>query len=47
MTVSFTVSDFGLSAAVGDRIRSEIHRRFYEAGLRFAVPMREVVQAKA
>jgi small-conductance mechanosensitive channel len=47
MSVSFTVSDFGLSTAVGDRIRSEIHRRFYEAGLRFAVPMREVVQAKA
>ncbi len=47
LSVSFTVPDYGLAATVGDRIRSEIHRRFYEAGLRFAVPMREVVQAKA
>jgi len=47
LTVQFVVPDYGLATAVGDRVRSEIHRRFYEAGLRFAVPMREVVQAKA
>ena len=47
LTVSFTVTDYALAGSVGDRVRSEIHRRFYAAGLRFAVPMREVVQAKA